>query len=87
MSGKWKRSMVAILRHSQTKGRATGEPNCHLNHRVTSRLYWSTFKITALEVENLTIPESGDFEYEFQVEVRPHFDLPAARLRAVRLPY
>ena len=39
MSGKWKRSMVAILRHSQTKGRETGEPNCHLNHRVTSRLY------------------------------------------------
>jgi hypothetical protein len=26
MSGKWKRSMVAILRHSQTKGRETGEP-------------------------------------------------------------
>ncbi len=30
-----------------------------------------------LDVENLTIPDSGSFEYEFQVEVRPAFDLPA----------
>ena len=30
-----------------------------------------------LDVENLTIPDAGDFEYEFQVEVRPSFDLPA----------
>lgn len=30
-----------------------------------------------LDVENLTIPDSGNFEYEFQVEVRPAFDLPA----------
>ncbi len=30
-----------------------------------------------LDVENLIIPEAGDFEYEFAVEVRPNFDLPA----------
>jgi trigger factor len=30
-----------------------------------------------LDVENLTIPDAGDFEYEFTVEVRPSFDLPA----------
>lgn len=30
-----------------------------------------------LDVENLTIPEAGDFEYEFHVEVRPDFDLPS----------
>ena len=31
--------MVRILRHRQTKGPATDRP--HLNHRATSRLYWS----------------------------------------------
>ena len=40
MSGKWKRSMVEILWHSQTKGRETENTNFHLNHRATSRLYW-----------------------------------------------
>ncbi len=30
-----------------------------------------------LDVENIEIPEEGDFEYEFEVEVRPEFDLPA----------
>jgi hypothetical protein len=39
MSGMWKRSMVEMLGHSQTKGRATGNPNLDLNHRATSRLY------------------------------------------------
>jgi len=37
MSGKWKRSMVGLVRHRQTKGPATDRP--HLNHRATSRLY------------------------------------------------
>jgi trigger factor len=30
-----------------------------------------------LDVENLEIPDEGDFVYEFDVEVRPEFDLPA----------
>ena len=30
-----------------------------------------------LDVENLTIPDFGDFEYDFQVEVRPNFELPS----------
>lgn len=29
-----------------------------------------------IDVENLDIPDEGDFEYEFEVEVRPTFDLP-----------
>lgn len=29
-----------------------------------------------LDVESLQIPEEGDFEYEFDVEVRPEFELP-----------
>ena len=29
-----------------------------------------------LDIEDLEIPEDGDFEYEFEVEVRPEFDLP-----------
>ncbi|QDU81696.1 Trigger factor [Polystyrenella longa] len=29
-----------------------------------------------IDVETLDIPEEGDFEYEFDVEVRPDFDLP-----------
>lgn len=28
------------------------------------------------DIESLTIPDQGDFEYEFDVEVRPSFDLP-----------
>ena len=37
MSGVWKRSMVRLLRHRQTKGPATARP--HLNHRATPRLH------------------------------------------------
>ena len=29
-----------------------------------------------LDVENIEIPEEGDFEYEFDIEVRPEFDIP-----------
>ena len=29
-----------------------------------------------IDVESLDIPDSGDFHYEFEVEVRPEFDLP-----------
>lgn len=29
-----------------------------------------------LDVENLILPEEGDFSYEFDVEVRPEFELP-----------
>ena len=29
-----------------------------------------------IDVESLDIPDEGDFEYEFDVEVRPEFDLP-----------
>ena len=36
-SGMWKRSMVRIMRHRQTKGPETDRPD--LNHRATSRLY------------------------------------------------
>ncbi len=37
MSGVWKRSMMELVRHRQTKGSETDRP--HLNHRVTPRLY------------------------------------------------
>ncbi len=37
MSGRWKRSMVKLVRHRQTKGPETDR--LHLNHRATSRLY------------------------------------------------
>ena len=46
MSGMWKRSMVRLVRHRQTKGPATDR--LHLNHRATSRLYLN--KSTALNV-------------------------------------
>lgn len=29
-----------------------------------------------LDVENLDVPESGDFDYEFEIEVRPVFEVP-----------
>ncbi len=37
MSGRWKRSMVRLVRHPQTKVRETDR--LHLTHRATSRLY------------------------------------------------
>ncbi len=37
MSGRWKRGMVGLVRHRQTKGPATDRPS--LNHRATSRLH------------------------------------------------
>lgn len=39
-----------------------------------------------LDVENLTIPDSGDFDYEFQVEVRPTFELPALDQITIKRP-
>jgi len=43
MSGTWKRSMVWLVRHRQTKGPATDRP--HLHHRATSRLYVRRVKV------------------------------------------
>ena len=37
MSGRWKRSMVGLVRHRQPKEPVTDRPR--LNHRATSRLY------------------------------------------------
>lgn len=38
-----------------------------------------------LDVENIEIPDEGDFEFEFDVEVRPDFDLPDyAKLKITR---
>lgn len=39
-----------------------------------------------LDVENLTIPDSGSFDYEFQVEVRPAFDMPAYDQMTIKRP-
>jgi hypothetical protein len=39
-SGMWKRSMVRIMRHRQTKEPETDRPD--LTHRATSRLYTCT---------------------------------------------
>jgi hypothetical protein len=39
-SGRWKRSMVELLRHRRTKESVTDR--LHLNHRATSRLYTIT---------------------------------------------
>ncbi len=39
-----------------------------------------------LDVENLEVPESGDFDYEFEVEVRPVFELPDYSNITIRRP-
>ncbi|MCG6157792.1 trigger factor [Rubinisphaera margarita] len=39
-----------------------------------------------LDVENLEVPESGDFDYEFEVEVRPVFELPEYSNVTIRRP-
>lgn len=38
------------------------------------------------DIESLTIPEQGDFEYEFDVEVRPSFDLPEYKGLKIKRP-
>jgi hypothetical protein len=45
MSGMWKRSTAEMLGHSQTKERATGNPNLGLNRRATSRLYQEIYTL------------------------------------------
>jgi hypothetical protein len=47
-SERWKRSMVQLVRHRQTKEPVTDR--LHLNHRATSRLYsgpWNAIGLTA----------------------------------------
>jgi len=39
-----------------------------------------------IDVESLEIPESGDFQYSFEVEVRPVFDLPDYTGLPIRRP-
>lgn len=39
-----------------------------------------------LKVADLILPDSGDFEYEFNVEVRPEFDLPNYRGLTIKRP-
>ena len=39
-----------------------------------------------LDVEDLEIPEQGDFSYDFEVEVRPEFDLPDYNGLRIRRP-
>lgn len=39
-----------------------------------------------LEVDDIEIPETGDFEYEFDIEVRPEFDLPDYAGLKIRRP-
>jgi hypothetical protein len=41
MSGRWKRGMVRLVRHRQTKEPATDRP--HLTYRATARLYRQVF--------------------------------------------
>ncbi len=39
-----------------------------------------------LDMESIEIPESGDFEYEFDVEVRPSFDMPTYKGLKINRP-
>lgn len=39
-----------------------------------------------LKVADLILPETGDFEYEFNVEVRPEFDLPNYKGLTIKRP-
>ena len=39
-----------------------------------------------LDLETIDIPEEGDFEYEFDIEVRPTFDLPAYKGLKIERP-
>lgn len=39
-----------------------------------------------IDVENLDIPDDGDFEYEFEVEVRPKFEMPDYEGVEIRRP-
>ena len=39
-----------------------------------------------LDIDDIEIPEEGDFEYEFDVEVRPEFDLPDYAGLKIRRP-
>jgi len=40
----------------------------------------------SLDVETLEIPEEGDFEYEFDVEVRPDFEVPSYEGLKIKRP-
>lgn len=39
-----------------------------------------------LDLDSIEIPEEGDFEYEFDVEVRPNFDLPEYKGLSIERP-
>lgn len=39
-----------------------------------------------LDLESIELPEEGDFEYEFDVEVRPEFDLPVYKGLSIERP-
>jgi trigger factor len=39
-----------------------------------------------LDLDSIEVPEEGDFEYEFEVEVRPEFDLPRYKGLKIKRP-
>src|SRR5664279_4007331 len=59
-SGMWKRSMVWIMRHRQTKEPETDRPD--LTHRATSRLY--SGKVVGFSVQVADVTRMKELEFE-----------------------
>ncbi|MCH7990338.1 MAG: trigger factor, partial [Planctomycetes bacterium] len=69
-----------------------------LDDKVKNRLLMDSLEILSdekhldpinepnLDVDNIEIPDDGDFEYEFDVEVRPEFDIPEYAGLKIRRP-
>ena len=86
MSGKWKRSMVKLVRHWQTKEPAIDR--LHLNHRATSRLYPQRMKASSpprFPVLQLEIHLAEQSQENILISAPSH--LPSATLGHCQIRY
>ena len=70
MSGRWKRSMVRLVRHRQTKRPETDRP--HLNHRATSRLYSIALWVSSIALSSIALRSSIAFTCSNQARYVDH---------------
>ena len=74
--GKAPRQLVEKKFRKQLSGQVKGSILMDSLSQVSDTEEFSAISEPDLDFEQVTIPEEGDLTYEFNIEVRPEFDLP-----------
>ena len=75
-AGKAPRKLVEKKFRKQLTNQVKGQLIMDSLAQVNESEDFSAISEPDLDYEQVSIPEEGDFKYEFNIEVRPEFDLP-----------